>query len=79
MFRPAVERSQRVSGGQPRRPDRSSSGGGSGPDLAEPGTPLHRSQILSAFMNVMGMSKAAAEAQYERQLAQWHAEQAGRA
>lgn len=49
--------------------------GQSGPDY-EPGTPGHRKQIIeSAFMGVMGLKREQAERLYEKQLAQWHAEQ----
>jgi hypothetical protein len=46
-------------------------------DLAEPGTPRHREQIVGAFMTVMGMKREAAEAKYDQQLAQWRLEQGG--
>jgi hypothetical protein len=45
-----------------------------GPDF-EPGTDGHRRQCIAAFMQVQGLNKERAVAQYERQLAQWHAEQ----
>ena len=52
--------------------------GGSGPDY-EPGTEGHRRQIEGAFMSMMGMSPEKAKALYDKQLAQWKAEQNGRA
>ena len=49
-------------------------GGYRGPDY-EPGTPEHRKQLVEmAFMGVQGLSRERAEAQYDRQLAKWHAE-----
>ncbi len=44
------------------------------PDF-EPGTDGHRRQCIAAFMQVQGLSLDRAKAQYERQLAQWRAEQ----
>lgn len=51
--------------------------GGSGPDHP-PGTPGHRKQVVEqAFMGVMGMKRDRAEALYDRQLAEWRAQQGG--
>lgn len=74
---PAVERSKEMgaapgpAGELPRRPTRARSTGPEG----EPGSATHRAQCVRAYIDVQGLSPERAAAQYDRQLAQWRAEQ----
>lgn len=43
----------------------------------EPGTPEHKAQHVAAYMDMMRMSRERAEAAYDRQMAEWKAEQNG--
>lgn len=81
--RPAVERAEEMRRDMPTKPGAPAPAGSplpprrptnSAPDF-EPGTEGHRRQCVAAFMQIQGLSKARAEAQYDRQLKQWQAEQ----
>lgn len=89
-FLPAVRRAEEfrrehgptpdapVAGHGRRREPKPGEPGYRGPP-GEPGSPEHRQAIVQqAFMGVMGLSRDKAEALYERQLAQYHAEQAAK-
>lgn len=70
--RPAIERSKKHSPSGPQRTAPSESTGPPG----EPGSREHRSACISAYMNIQGLKRERAEAQYDRQLAQYEAEKA---
>ena len=74
--RPALERSERMAPGKgkgtgkdlgSRRPEVEASTGPPG----EPGSPQHRAACIDAYMTVQGLNRERAEAQYEKQLAQF--------
>lgn len=89
---PAAERAERVRD-EAKMPAGLPAGGATGPASLpsprsarkastapdyEPGTPGHRRQIIEqAFMGVMGLKRDAAERLYEKQLADWRAQQEG--
>lgn len=62
--------------GPKRRPPGPGEPGYQGPD-GEPGSEIHRKQCIGAYQAVQGLSLERATAQYERQLAEWHAMQKG--
>jgi hypothetical protein len=82
-LKPAVERAERLraeaappgGGADGRRPlgvRRTPAAEGTGPP-GEPGSPEHRGACVGAYMSVQGLSRERAEAQYERQLAEYRA------
>lgn len=77
-LKPANERSERMRADMPATPGKTVNAVGSrrepSPD-SEPGTEAHRRQIVAGMMGTMGMPRQRAEAEYDRQLAEWQATQ----
>ncbi len=77
-MRPAAERAKQLGGG-----GRTVSGSAAAPVAGsdgppgEPGSDEHRRACVGAYMSVQGLNRERAEAQYARQLAQWHSEHKG--
>lgn len=75
-LKPAIERSERAGvsgGGESVGPRRSAPAASTGPP-GEPGSPEHRNACINAYVQVQGLKHERAVAQYEKQLAQYHAE-----